>query len=152
MRIDERIEAHVRQAFGAVIGRDGDQMTEALRGLDEADSQVAVGLALYVCGFVVNDIYREGATDGEVRGLAEQIVRSEAAWIKLDANDIAKLLKAAATGDNTFGGLDTSAVAGLAFVCGGHLVGAFSEDDQPWHQYLDEVWEAFEAEPEAPTE
>jgi hypothetical protein len=148
MRIDERIEGHVRDAFTAVIGRDGDQMTEALRGLNEADSQVAVGLALYVCGFVVNDIYRQGATDAEIHELAKQITQSESSWIKLDTDSNAKLIRAAATGDGAFGGLGKADVPGLAFVCGGHLLGAFSDEGQPWHEYLDEIWAAAEAAPD----
>lgn len=148
MRIDERIEDHVRNAFSAVIARDGRKMVDALRGLDETDSRIALGLALYVCGFVVNDVYRDGATEHEVRELAEQITRSEANWVTLDPDEVTTLLTAAATGDGTFGGLARKDVPALAFISGGHLVGAFSHDDQPWYEYLDEIWAAFEAQPQ----
>lgn len=148
MRIDERVEAHVRQAFSAVIARDGERMVEAMRGLDEADSQRAVGLALYVCGFVVNDIHRSGATDSEIHELAAQITRSESRWVNLNTAQVATLLRAAAAGDDTFGGLSHADVPGLAFVAGGHLLGAFSYDDQAWHEYLDQIWAVLEAAPD----
>lgn len=147
MKIDERVEAHVRNAFNGVIARDGEQMVEALRGLDEADSLTAIGLVLYVCGFVVNDIYRTGATADEIRELADQVVRSES-WVRLRTDEVATLLSAAATGDDTLGGLTKADIPGTATVVGGHLLGAFSHDDQPWHEYLDEIWAVLETQPD----
>jgi len=148
MQISERIEGHVRDAFGAVISRDGDAMVEALKGLTAEDSATAVGLALYVVGFVVNDIHRDGATDEELATLARQITETESDWVQLNPDTVASLLGAASTGDTLLGGVAREDLAGNVFVSAGHLLGAFSGQGQPWHEYLDEIWTALEAEPE----
>jgi hypothetical protein len=70
-------------------GGDGDRITAVLQGLDESQSQQAIGLGLYVCGFVVNDVHREGATDDDLRKLAQQIVKAEADWVALDTEQVA---------------------------------------------------------------
>lgn len=145
MQIDERVEGHVRQAFSAVIGRDGDALAAALSRLSEQDRVAALGLALYVVGFVVNDIYRNGASDEELRTLARQIVDGESNWVTLNIDTVARILRAAATGDASLGGVAKDEIAGNVFISGGHLLGAFSQKGQPWHAYLDEVWAAMEA-------
>ena len=145
MRIDEQIEERVRAAFSAAIARDGDAMVGALYGLTEQQAQQALGLALYACGFVVNDIFREGATDEEVRALAQQITETEASWVRLDVDTVAGTLRAAARGDASLDGVDHADLVGNAFVSGGHLLAAFRTDDQEWWQYLNEIWEHLEA-------
>jgi hypothetical protein len=148
MLLDELIERHVRDAFGSAVNRDGDRLVESLRGLDEADSQRALGLALYAVGFVVNDVERDGAADKDLLELARQIVESESGWVTLDENAIVALLRAAATGNTTLAGVNKDDVVFLTFVSGGHLLAAFSLDNQRWHEYLDEIWAVLESAPD----
>ena len=145
MQIDEQVEDRVRKAFGAVIDRDGDAMVRALEGLDEQQAATALWLALYAVGYVVNDVYRDGVTGEGIRVLANQIVSTESGWITLDTDTVTRLLGAAAKGDSSLGGVPREDVAGTAFVSGGHLLGAFSADGEPWWQYLDAIWAALEA-------
>jgi hypothetical protein len=148
MKISERIEQRVRNAFGAVIDRDGDRMVTASEGLSEPDAATALRMALYVVGFVVNDIYRDGASEGQLLTVARQIVDTEADWVQLDPADIiARILGAASKGDMSLGGVREEDLAGNVFVSGGHLLGAFSLEGQPWWKYLNEIWAALGAEP-----
>jgi hypothetical protein len=148
MEIDERIEGHVREAFSAVVGRDGDRMVAALDGLDERDSQIAVGLALTVCEHVLKDAYGEPVTEIEVLGEARGLVESESDWIDLGTPEhVAVFLGAVARGDTSFAGLSVREVVALAFVCGGYLLATRSLADQKWWEYLNEIWAAVEAAP-----
>ena len=146
MRIDVQVEDRVRRALAGVIDRNGDAMVAALDGLSEEQAQHALGLALYAAGFVVNDVFRDGATDEELRALARQIVETESNWVTLDVETVSHTLRAAAIGDPSVAGVAPGDVVGNAFVSAGHLLGAFSDDDQEWWEYLNEVWAALAAE------
>ncbi len=150
MKIDERIEGHVREAFSAVVGRDGDRMAAAFNGLNEKDSQQALGLGLTVCEFVLNDAFGDSPSDDELLIEARDIVESESAWVDLGAPEqVAVFLRSVAHGDTTFAGMRGKDVLGLAFVCGGHLLATRSLEDQKWWEYLNEIWAAVEAGPES---
>jgi hypothetical protein len=149
MQVSEQVIDRARQAFSAVIGRDGDAMVAALQGLSEDDSAALVGLALFVCGFVAKDVYRDGPTEDEYRALARQIVDTESSWVQLNVDTVARLLRAAAEADLSLGGVPREDIAGNAFVAGGHLLGAFSLDGQTWWRYLDEILTEMKTSPEA---
>jgi hypothetical protein len=148
MDIDQRIESHVRKAYSRVVGRDGDGMIAALADLDDTDWQMAVWLGVFVCGFIVKDVFPDGPTDDELRGLAQGIIDAESDWVDLGPVDqVATYLRAAADGDPTLAGLPRKDVIGLTFVCGGHLLATHRLKDQNWWEYLDEIWAALEATP-----
>ncbi|MEV6304956.1 hypothetical protein AB0M02_36475 [Actinoplanes sp. NPDC051861] len=148
MEIDPRIEEHVREAYRGVIARDGDRMVAAFRGLNTQDSATAVSYAVFVLGYVVNDVFRDGATGDELLDLAQKIVKSESDWIKLhSAEDLAAVLRSAAVGDVTFPGVPPGDVIGHVLVAGGYLLGVYRHEDQEWWNYLDEVWGALLAAP-----
>lgn len=146
MRIDRDVEAHVRAAYSAIVARDGDKFVEASRGLDDHQGQEALRLALIVVGYIVKDIYREGATDENYHTLAKQIVDTEE-WAKLPGVDeVAKFLKGSV--DGRIPPLDPVELMGMAFVCGGHMLAAFRYEDQHWYEHLDQIWNAVEAMPD----
>ncbi|MET8309741.1 hypothetical protein [Micromonospora sp. NPDC005173] len=146
MRVDERVEEAVREAYRAVIAKDGDRLASALAGLNEHEAQRAVRYAVFVVGFIVNDVFRNGATEAELSGLADKIIASESSWIELGPReDLASLLSAAAGGDVTATSTARADVVGNTFVVGGFLLTSFRLDDQRWWDYLDEIWAAMEA-------
>jgi hypothetical protein len=148
MQVSEQVLNRARQAFSAVIGRDGDAMVAALQGLSDDDSAALLGLALFVCGFVTKDVYRDGPTEEEYQTLARQIVETESSWVQLNVATVTRLLRAAAEADMSLGGVQREDIAGNAFVAGGHLLGAFSLDGQTWWQYLDEIFAEMKTSPE----
>lgn len=144
VHLEQRIEEQVREAFSGVVGSDGDRMVGAIQSLDEEDARKAVGLALYVCGHIVNDIYPDGATEAELQELAQAIVTEESDWVDVgDAATIAKFLGEVAKGQDP--SISQSELAGTAFVCGGHLLASFSNEDQKWWEYLNEIEDTIEA-------
>jgi hypothetical protein len=151
MQIDEHVEEAVREAYRAVIAKDGPRLVNAFRDLSEDDARTAVAYGLFVCGFVVKDVLRDGITEQNLDQLAAAIIASESAWVDLgSAEDLAALLRAAATGDTSFAEVrDRQDVVGKIFVCGGYLLTSYRRDDQHWWDYLDEIWAALEAAPEA---
>lgn len=149
MRIDPDVEAHLREAFAAVIAKDGDRMVTAFRGLDQEQSVEAARYAIFVVGFVVNDVFRKGWTEKQVGDLAAKVVQSEGSWIDLgSADEVARLLDAAGKGDLTFPGVPREDVMGHIVVCGAFLLTSFRLDGQHWWDYLNEVWEAALAAPD----
>lgn len=148
MEIDPRVEEHVREAYRGVIARDGDRMVAAFRGLDPDDAATAVAYGVFVLGYIVNDVFRNGATEADLLMLAEKIVESESDWIRLrSASDVAGVLRSAAAGDVTFPGVPPTDVIGHAFVAGGYLLGVYRRADQEWWNYLEEIWEVLLAAP-----
>jgi hypothetical protein len=151
MKIDERVEGRLRVAYSAAIGKDADQISEALAGITKDETAKFIGLGIFVCGFIVKDVLREELDDDRLLALARDIVKDEADWMDLgDPAVVAAFLKAAATGDHQLAGLDGEDITGLAIVCGAHLLAHYRLGEQRWFQYLDEIWAALEAAPNPP--
>lgn len=149
MRIDERIEGQVRKAFSAVVGKDGDEMVAAIRDLGEDDAQAAVGYALFVVGYIVNDAFPNGPTEPDLRSIADDVITGVSDWVRIGTVDtVATFLRAAGAGDTTFRGITQDDLPGTAFVCGGYLLARYRREDQRWWEYLNEIWAAAEAAPE----
>jgi hypothetical protein len=149
MRIDERVEARVRESFGAVLDRDGNRMTAAFEGLDESDSELAIRLGVYVVGFVMNDAFREGPAAADAHATARDIIESEGSWVDVGTPDeVANFLLSAARSDITFPGVPKEDLVGLTFVCGAYLLGTRRLESQQWFEYLDQIWAVLEAAPE----
>jgi hypothetical protein len=148
MDIDECIEGHLREAFSAVIGRDGDRMVAALEGLNEQDSQVALVLGLTVCEYALREAFGDEPTESELRNEAQELVADVSDWIDLGTPElVARFLGAVAYGDTSFASLSSADVVTLTLVCGGYLLGTRRSKDQKWWQYLNEIWSEVEEEP-----
>jgi hypothetical protein len=146
MQIDETIEGHVREAYSAVVGRDGDRMVRAFEGLTEDARRNAIALGAFVCGFIINDAYPQGPTDADLLNTAKDIVEEESGWIDLgSAESVAAFLGAVARGDTSFPGVPKEDIVGHIFVCGGHLLATRREENQRWWEYLNEIWASAEA-------
>lgn len=149
MRVDERIEEHVRRAFSAVVGKDGDGMVAAIRDLGEEDAKTAVGYAVFVVGYIVNNAFPDGPNQADLRSMAEDVITGVADWVKVGTVDVvAAFLGSAATGATTFEGIAQEDLPGMAFVCGGYLLARYRLKKQRWFEYLDEIWNAAETAPE----
>ncbi|MEU4529770.1 hypothetical protein AB0F49_16220 [Micromonospora ureilytica] len=146
MRVDERVEEAVREAYRAVIAKDGDRLAAALAGLDEREAETAIRYAVFVVGFIVKDVFRNGVAEAELLGLADKVIASESSWVNLGPReDLGRLLAAAASGDIASSTTDRADVVGNTFVVGGFLLTSFRLNDQRWWNYLDEIWTAMEA-------
>lgn len=141
MRIDERIERHVRQAYDAVATEDGQALAPAFEGLSQEDAATALGYSRFVIGFIVNDVLREGASEADLNGIAERAIEATAEWIDLgDRAVVVSLLRAAANGDPAMRGVPPEDVLGYTFVVGGYLLQSYRLDEQHWWEYLDDIW------------
>lgn len=149
MRIDERIEECVREAFAAAIAKEGDRMVAALKPLSEEDARTGIGYAVFVCGHVINALFPDGPTHDDLLAMAQRVVDSERGWVNLgEAGNVANFLGAAAQGDTTFPDVNKEDVIGYAFVCGAYLLTSYRRDGQTWWTHLDEVWEAAQSVPD----
>jgi hypothetical protein len=160
VEIPRHVEKKVRDAFGAVVNDDWEGAARALEGLDSVDGATAFTLAMYVCGYVVDDIFIDSAKSGdgipsrqELRDLAGDIVTvlaESGAGVIGDVDEVAAFLELAGEafredtepGPDPLRGLDGGRVIYLAFMCGGYLLGAFRRDDlgEHWWEYLDRIW------------
>lgn len=148
MQINEDVEARVREAYGAVIDRDGDRMVRAVRALDSDQGEHALKLALFVCAFIANDVYRDDPTLENLRHLADQVARAESKWVRVAADQVVDVLNLALSGKQPSDALPVPDVLPVAIVTGGHLLAAFRLKDQRWWQYLEEIWEHLLATPD----
>jgi len=149
MRIDERIEEQVRKAFSAVVGKDGDEMVAAVSELTEDDAQTALGYALFVVGYIVNEAFPDGPSESDLRSMADDIVSGVSEWVNIGSVDsVAALLGAAGSGDTTFDGITQDDLPGMAFVTGGYLLARYRLKDQRWWEYLNEIWARAEQTPD----
>jgi hypothetical protein len=147
MRLDEQVEARLRKAYSAAIAKKADDVTAALAGITNEQSITMIGLGLYVAGYIVNDIHRDGVTDEKVRALATEIVNGESDWMDLgEVEPVARFLRAAAQGDvETITRLGPEDATGLVIVAGAHLLAYYRQEGERWHSYLDAILDNYEA-------
>jgi hypothetical protein len=150
MRIDERIEEVVREAYRAVIAKDGERLVSTFRGLSDEDSKKAIGYGIFVCGYIIGDVFRDGVKDEQLRDLAAKIVASESDWVDLGSpDDLANLLSNVAKGEAPFDNVPSEDALGTLFVCGAFMLTSFRLDRQNWWDYLGEIWAAAESMPDS---
>lgn len=146
MEIDEAIEDHVRTAFSAAIGHNPNDLKAALGQIDARDFPVAVSYAIYVCGYIVSDVFNGERRDTGIAEMAEYVVADNKEWVDLgSAATVAEFLKAAAAGDMTSAAVAGDEVAGQSFVIGGYLLSRFRHAGQRWFEYLDDIWNGHQA-------
>ena len=131
-----RAEAAMREAFSAVIGRDGDAMVSVISKLGDREANAALNLARLVSREVVVDVSDGQPTDDQFRTVAGQIADSES-WADLDADGVETYLKELYRGQQPTTG--TAELVGMAYVVGGFLLAAYAGSDREWWAYLDEI-------------
>lgn len=141
MKIDERIEAQVREALAAVVGKEGKRFDDALDAMG-SDGPTAWSYAAYVVGYVINDI--EGVNDQTLDVIAGQAIEAVSAFADLGSKDEVKaLLKSASEGNSKMPGVPVEKVVNSTFVLASYLLQAYKPDDHDhWWNYLDEIWNA----------
>jgi hypothetical protein len=147
MRLDRQVEERLRKAYSAAIGKDTVGVTAALAGITNEDSRKLLGIGLYVTGYIVNDMNRDGLRDDSVRRLAAEIVDGERDWIDLgDADHVVRFLTAAATDDlDEINRLGPEDVTALTIVAGAHLLAHYRQPGERWYRYLDAILDTYEA-------
>lgn len=149
MQIDERIEERVRHAYDAVAMEDGQILTQAFEGLSPDDMATALGYGLFVVGFIINDVLRDGASDADLAGIAQRAIESESSWVELGPVDsLVALLRAASKGETSIPGVPREDLVGFTFLLGGYLLQSYRLDNQHWWEYLDDIWAQAQSMPE----
>jgi hypothetical protein len=149
MRVDERIEARVREAFAAAVGEDQSRFEAALDGLSSEDGATARSYAAYVVGFIVNDVLRGGASEEDLGGIADRAIAATSSWTDLGAPaEVTALLRATSEGALKLTGVPAEKAVDMTFVLGAYLLQAYRLDGQEWWTYLDDIWAQLLAAPE----
>ncbi|MBO0871050.1 MAG: hypothetical protein J2P15_21065 [Micromonosporaceae bacterium] len=147
MKIDERVEPLVREAFAAAIARDADRLTEAVTAIAAAGDQTAtdaINLALKITAYALLDIHEGFTPDQEqIHDLAKDFCEMEE-WAVPDEAAAVKLLTALGNVSSVEAVLRPEEIAVLLFVLGAWLLTAFLPDDKHWPQYLDEILDDLE--------
>ena len=143
MQIDDAIEDQMRTAFSAVIDHKSSDLKAALGRFNPEEFKTATSYAIYVCGYVVMDVFNSKPSDEGLAEMSEYIINDNKGWVDLgNTIDIANFLKAASVGDVTFPGVPQEDVVGHSFVIGGYLLSRFRHEGQRWFEYLDDIWNA----------
>ena len=140
MKTPPQAEEKLIEVFTGVVAKDSDRVGAAIRAFNEEELKTATATALFICGYVVNDVFRDGPTPENLHEMAEQIIEDLTDLVNLgEVDDVAKFLDLTARGSESLEGLSPMEVLFLAFPCAGYLLAAFSLEDQRWWEYLDEI-------------
>ena len=146
MKIDDRVEALVREGLQSAVRRDVDRLDRAMRAIpDEVARVAAAQLLVAISSYVLRDLYRgQSPTDEQMQALAAKVADTED-WSNLPADQIAEFMFVA-RGDQSRK-LDHASAGLLAFVVTASLlIGRPIPDGTHWFNYLDQVEAALELE------
>jgi hypothetical protein len=146
VKIDDRIEAMVREGLQSAVRRDAERLDRAMRAFpDEAARVAGAQLLMAISAYTLVDLYGgQRPTDEQVEALAAKVAQTED-WSHLLAGDIAGFMRLV-LGDQS-AQLDPVAAGILAFVVTGSvLIGRPMPEGKHWFNYLDQVEAALEAE------
>jgi hypothetical protein len=148
MKIDDRIEALVRDALHSAVKHDIDGLDTSLKAFrDEASRRAAIQLLMAIGAYVILDLYGgQRPTDEQVRALATQVADTDGDWSGLGAGEVATFLRLV-LGDES-ARVDPDAGAFMAFVVTARLLaGHPMPEGKWWFNYLDQVEATLEAQP-----
>lgn len=148
MRIDDRIEDHVRKALHAVLRRSPALLEQAAHAFADAASRTeGYRLACAITAVMVHDLRQRPPTPAEVDGLATTVAAA-AHWSGVAAVEVRALL-AVITGQAGRAGagalLPAHRLGLVCFVTAGSLLLATGSPDEPWWEQLDRVEARVEA-------
>jgi hypothetical protein len=144
VKIDDRIEAMVREGLQSAVRRDVDRLDRAMKAFpDEASRAAAAHLMMSISAYVMTDLYGgKPPTDDQVRALAAKVAETED-WSNLPANEVAEFMRLV-LGDQSIQ-LDPVSAGLLAFVVTASLlIGRPMPEGKHWFNYLDQVEAALE--------
>ena len=148
-RISADIEKPFRDAVGHALRNELEEMREGLLRLTDGQIASCLNLCAFVSGYVAIDVCgRQWPDEDNLRRLGQATTTSNnARAFGLRAEDSYAYVKRVALRGEP---LDTvlspvEDAATLSFVITGHLLVAFSTEDQHWWEYLNRIEEAMEA-------
>ncbi|MGW0434086.1 hypothetical protein ACWDV4_16295 [Micromonospora sp. NPDC003197] len=139
MKIDSRVEPIVRNTIHAAVISDFPRLNRALQAFpDEETARKAIGLGVSIVYTLMFDIHEGNPSEGEIRGVATEVVRAEA-WAEPADEEVATFLLRLMNGEPFVGVVPTENVTILTFVVAGHLLSSCRSDDEEWWDYLDRI-------------
>ncbi|GAB3152846.1 hypothetical protein GCM10027290_44430 [Micromonospora sonneratiae] len=142
MKIDSRVESIVRNTIYPAVISDFARLDKALQAFpDDETTRKAIELGLSIVYTLMFDIYEGKPSEGEIRGVAAEIVRAEA-WARPTDEEVSAFLLRLMNGEPFVGVLPIESIIILTFVVAAHLLSSCRRDDEDWWDYLDRV-EAF---------
>lgn len=147
MVIDDRIEALVRGALGAVVKEDGDKLDAALGAFPDQESlRQGLQIANAICMFIVFEEYDGRPTVEETRLLAESVA-GLSSWAGIRADDANTYFTTVLNGQPLVDAMDAQSAVMLTFLITGNMLASSEKigKDEWWFNYLDRVEAAIEA-------
>lgn len=146
MRIDDQVEASVRECLGAVIARDPGRSAAALRAVVDAGDEAfgaSVELLFALDQRLLCDLHEGPVPAHSVASLAESVALMEA-WADLDQTSAWRFLMALAQSRDPSEILPPDEAVRVGLIIGAWLLESFRPDGQAWESLLDECLDALE--------
>lgn len=149
MKIDERVEPHVRTAIDAAVKRNFEKLDAALRAFPDDDAvRKAVELTLVVISFVMYDVHDGKPSAEQIRAVAGKLAEMEA-WAEPTADEVDTFLGKLLNGQQFVPEVPAESIIILSFVVAANLLSSFRNQDERWWDYLDRAESVIEAAPES---
>ncbi len=143
--IDRAVEPLVREAFNAVVVGNEKRFKKALKAISYGRPDYAFKLALAIDRTVMRDVHDGTPSDERVQLLAEQFATMQE-WSNPTSLPVADFLRSLVN-------LPAKPIAAdvrgsMVFLVGGWLLVAFLNSGIHWYQYLDDILDRLDIEPE----
>ncbi|MEU4562963.1 hypothetical protein AB0F72_31670 [Actinoplanes sp. NPDC023936] len=148
-KIDFSVEPLVREALGAVVGKDLARLQQALGAFTSDEAAIhGLNLATAVSLYVLYDL-NEGvrSTNEELAEIAGEVATAEK-WVGPAEDEVNKYLQAAHSGTRVDQILPMERVIILAYVIAANLLASYCDEGEHWWDFLDRAEAAIEATPE----
>ncbi|MFK3982186.1 hypothetical protein ACI2K4_17635 [Micromonospora sp. NPDC050397] len=141
MKIDDRVEALVREALDAAVKQDQRRFEAGLVRVAEAGlSGKALELLVAITAFIVLDIHSGKPSGGQLTDLANSVSDQEA-WVDLAQSEVHAYLGAVVRTEPMAKVLSPQALVVVPYLTAANLLTTVSKPDQGewWFNYLDKV-------------
>ena len=143
--IDRTIEPKLREVFVSVVAADSNRFERALKALDGDQYRYAANLALAIDCTVMSDLHDDPPTEERLNSLTRSFSKMQN-WYDLGDFPVADYFRFLA--GQSSGPIDPNVSALLAFLTGGWLLVAFLDGKTPWYEYLDDILNRLDEQPD----
>jgi hypothetical protein len=144
--IDPKVEKPMREMLGHAIRGELQELAVMIQAVGDATYKQILGLCLTAAAYVAVDVSGRWPTDADVRDIAHRVASKEAMY-ELGEEDVHAYLSRAALGfeplDQAMGGVESAATFPVLITAS--LLLRFYPRGMEWYEYLDQIWNAYEA-------
>ena len=145
MQVDPKIEQQARRMLGYAIRRQSEDLDAVVHGTGDTTLAAVIRLCVRIAGYVAIDACQHWPAEADLRELAH---RAETSVTRLDMSEeeIFEFLSRVAFGTDTLDDIvSAESVVSVPVNAVANLLLAFRPQGMEWTEYLDQIWNAYNA-------